>query len=139
MNHLVFVFGTLKEGFPNFERNKGKRVLGTFRTVHAYPLLLVGKRYSPWLVLKQGEGSPVVGQVFSLDDAGLAEMDELERITQSDGYQRLEMNVVNLENGLEKTVFAYGKPVESTSNADIQMTLNGEYLLEHAALYARRR
>ncbi|WP_285414832.1 hypothetical protein [Variovorax sp. efr-133-TYG-130] len=33
MTDLVFVFGTLKEGFPNFTTNRGKRVAGEFVTV----------------------------------------------------------------------------------------------------------
>ena len=42
---LVFVFGTLKQGFPNFHVNKGRRVGGTFRTLERRPLLIVGVRY----------------------------------------------------------------------------------------------
>jgi gamma-glutamylcyclotransferase (GGCT)/AIG2-like uncharacterized protein YtfP len=41
MEHLVFVFGTLKEGFPNFTVNRGVRVPGSFSTCSAYPLYLV--------------------------------------------------------------------------------------------------
>ena len=47
--HLVFVFGTLKEGFPNFATNRGARVAGSFRTRAAYPLYLVGDRHVPWI------------------------------------------------------------------------------------------
>ena len=38
--HLLFVYGSLKEGFPNFHVNKGRRVPGTYRTVQPYPLFL---------------------------------------------------------------------------------------------------
>jgi len=47
---LVFVFGTLKQGFPNFATNRGRRVGGTFRTLERLPLLLVGQRHVPWLI-----------------------------------------------------------------------------------------
>lgn len=50
MSHLVFVFGTLKEGFPNFATNKGVRRGGDFVTASRYPLYLVGERCSPWLI-----------------------------------------------------------------------------------------
>ena len=43
MAHLVFVFGTLKEGFPNFRINKGIRVVGEFVTVQRFPLHLIGE------------------------------------------------------------------------------------------------
>ncbi|WP_243711984.1 MULTISPECIES: gamma-glutamylcyclotransferase family protein [Marinomonas] len=135
----VFVFGTLKEGFPNFERNQGERIPGVFSTTVSYPLLLVGERYSPWLLLDAGEGHPVLGQVFSVDDDALAEMDALERITEPDGYRRVEMDVVNLDNGLTQRVWVYAKPAHSVKGADVRMTLQGDYLLEHAALYVSRR
>ena len=61
MSQLVFVFGTLKQGFPNFATNKGARVAGDFMTVERYPLYLVGERYSPWLVDAAGKGERVVG------------------------------------------------------------------------------
>jgi hypothetical protein len=46
MEHLVFIFGTLKEGFPNFGINRGTRVPGEFKTCAAYSLYLVGERHS---------------------------------------------------------------------------------------------
>lgn len=52
--HRVFVFGTLKEGFPNFAVNTGIRLSGNFETEDLYPLYLVGERHSPWLVLNAG-------------------------------------------------------------------------------------
>jgi len=45
--HKVFVFGTLKEGFPNFKKNKGIRYRQNFDTKESYPLYLVGVRFSP--------------------------------------------------------------------------------------------
>lgn len=134
----VFVFGTLKEGFPNFHRNQGSRIPGVFKTVESYPLYLVGERYSPWLVLAAGEGHPVIGQVFCVDDVALAEMDALERITQRDGYRRLEIEVMNVDTGLKQRVWVYGKPTASLPTADIRVELEGDYLLEHAALYISR-
>ncbi|HYP70984.1 MAG TPA: gamma-glutamylcyclotransferase family protein, partial [Variovorax sp.] len=89
MNHLVFVFGTLKEGFPNFATNKGRRLPGVFLTKDRYPFYLVGERHSPWLVDQPGEGERVVGQVFEVDKVALAAMDALERIHEPDGYRRV--------------------------------------------------
>ena len=40
----LFVYGSLKEGFPNFHVNQGRRVPGEFRTVRPHPLYLVGGR-----------------------------------------------------------------------------------------------
>ncbi len=51
MEH-VFVYGTLKEGFPNFEINRGVRLPGTFIMAERYPLYLVGERCVPWMILQ---------------------------------------------------------------------------------------
>ena len=64
--HRVFVFGTLKEGFPNFATNRGRRVAGDFVTKERYPFYLVGERHSPWLIDQPGEGERIVGQVFEV-------------------------------------------------------------------------
>lgn len=88
MSGLVFVYGTLKEGFSNFEVNTGVRVPGEFVTVARYPLYLLGPLVLPWLVDAPGEGHHVVGQVFRVDAAGLARMDALERIDDPGWYRR---------------------------------------------------
>lgn len=136
--HKVFVFGTLKEGFPNFKTNKGIRYRGDFETKERYPLYLIGERFSPWLVLQAGEGYPVKGQVFDVSEDVLTEMDALERITAPDGYRKVIVPVICLESGEEINVLVYGKPPEMLQGAQIMTELSGEYGLEHAALYRSR-
>ena len=136
--YKVFVFGTLKEGFPNYKINKGSRLKGNFLTKTRYPLYLIGERFAPWLMLEQGSGHNVRGQVFTVDDAILAEMDKLERITELNGYRRIEITVISEDSGEELLVFAYGKPVEQLSGVDIKLELDGEYKLEHSLLYLSR-
>jgi gamma-glutamylaminecyclotransferase len=89
--HAVFVYGTLKQGFRNFHINRGVRLPGEFVTVQPHVLLIVGEFWLPWLLQTQDEtqqGQPVVGQVYTVDDAGLAEMDKLEQIDEAGWYQR---------------------------------------------------
>lgn len=136
--HKIFVFGTLKEGFPNFGTNKGIRYRGDFKTKERFPLYLVGQRFSPWLVLQAGEGHHVRGQVFEVSDDVLVEMDMLERITAPDGYRKVNMSVICLETGDEIRVLAYGKPPEMLEGAQVMQELADEYGLEHAALYRSR-
>jgi gamma-glutamylaminecyclotransferase len=109
MTHLVFVFGTLKEGFPNFATNKGTRVPGSFVTTECYPLYLVGERHSPWLINMPGEGKRIYGQVFQVDDDALAAMDKLERIHEPDGYRRVLLEVQSNDtlDSSVLSVFAY--------------------------------
>lgn len=140
MKHLVFVFGTLKEGFPNFATNKGARVPGTFRTKERYPFYLIGERHSPWLVNRPGEGEQILGQVFEVDASTLDAMDTLERIAQPDGYRRIVVEVVADEGGAVTplSVFAYLKQAQHFVAADVRSGPFAEYTLEHAALYRPR-
>ena len=100
--------------------------------------MLVGDRFSPWLLLECGKGFPVSGQVFSVDDETLASMDKLERVDEPDGYRRIKTTVVCMSSGQELDVFVYGKPPEMLNVDDIRVELEGDYLLEHAKLYRSR-
>jgi gamma-glutamylaminecyclotransferase len=89
--HAVFVYGTLKQGFRNFHVNHGQRVPGEFVTVQPHALLIVGEYWLPWLLQTDtdpGEGQPVIGQLYTVDDAGLAAMDKLEQIDEAGWYER---------------------------------------------------
>ncbi|MDM0108399.1 gamma-glutamylcyclotransferase family protein [Variovorax sp. J22R24] len=140
MSQHVFVFGTLKEGFPNFPTNKGARVAGDFMTVERYPLYLVGERFSPWLVDAPGEGERVIGQVFEVDEATLAAMDELEQITEPEGYRRVMLDVEAPDDprGATYRVHAYIKSREQFALAVALLGPLQEYTREHAALYRSR-
>lgn len=91
VGHAVFVYGTLKAGFRNFHVNHGVRVPGEFVTAQPHTLLIVGEHWLPWLLQAppaSGEGHPVIGQIYTVDDAGLAEMDKLEQIDEAGWYHR---------------------------------------------------
>ena len=109
MRSLVFVYGTLKEGFPNFHLNPGQRMPGVFRTRQPFPFYVVrlpAEERAPWLVNSPGEGVPVVGQVFEVDAATLRAMDEFEEVGIPTGYVRLELE-------LEPVVDAAGEAGEA--------------------------
>ena len=135
---LVFVFGTLKAGFPNAASNRGRRLPGHFRTLENWPLYLVGERHSPWLVLSPGDGMAVRGQVYAVDAQSLAVMDRLERIGLDDGYRRVEIRVAAEIDEREYDVFVYGKLPAQLQAADLRLGPFDEYRPEHAALYRPR-
>jgi gamma-glutamylaminecyclotransferase len=137
--YSIFLFGTLKEGFPNSSANKGSRVAGEFITKNRYPLYLVGERYSPWLVLSEGEGLQVRGQVFTVDEATLGDMDRLERIHKTDGYRRVQVQVFSKSTDEEMQVFMYVKPPQQLEGMLVQLGPIAEYELEHASLYQKRK
>lgn len=134
----VFVFGTLKAGFPNSDTNRGARVAGEFLTSNRYPLYLVGERYSPWLVHSEGEGLQVRGQVYMVDEAALGHMDRLERVHTSDGYRRVKMTVISETTNTEMQVFVYVKSPQQLEGMQVQLGPIAEYELQHASLYQRR-
>ncbi len=134
----VFVFGTLKEGFPNSDTNMGSRLAGEFVTRNRYPLYLVGDRYSPWLVLSEGEGFQIRGQVFMVDDTILWDMDRLERVHEADGYRRIQMPVLSESTNEEMRVFVYVKPPEQLEVNLVQLGPIPEYELKHSSLYQKR-
>ena len=136
MSRRVFVFGTLKEGFPNFAVNRGARVPGTFRTLERFPLYLVGERHVPWMLDARGEGDRVAGEVYDVDDATLAAMDLLERVGDPDGYRRESIRVEG--GGAALDAFAYLKPAAQLAAWESRLGPLAEYTLEHARLYRSR-
>lgn len=92
----LFVYGSLKEGFPNFHANAGRRLAGEYRTELAYPLLLYDGQL-PCLLPLPGHGLAVKGQVFEVDDPALAAMDRLERVGEPGGYERHTIRVVRTD------------------------------------------
>jgi len=139
MRTLVFVFGTLKEGFPNFAVNRGERVAGRYRTHAAYPLYLVGERCSPWLLDSPGVGHPVIGEVYRVTDTALADMDQLERVHEPDGYVRKQIALQPAANaGDVLHAYAYLKRAELFRPEQARLGPIAEYLPEHAKLYRGR-
>ena len=134
----IFVFGTLKQGFPNDQSNSGNRLPGQYKTLHKFPLYLVGERFSPQLIYVPGNGQQIQGQVFTVDTKSLTKMDKLERIQEPDGYRRIKLAVVNLQTAEQIEVFVYVKLVEQLATKNIRQELCGEYQLEHASLYRSR-
>ena len=136
--HAVFVFGTLKEGFPNADSNRGSRLSGAFLTSNRYPLYLVGERHSPWLIDSAGEGFQVRGEVYQVDDAGLEQMDRLERVSAADGYRRARVTVVSEVTNTPMEVYVYWKSAEQLDGMQLMLGPMAEYELQHASLYRKR-
>ncbi|CAG5132436.1 unnamed protein product [Candidula unifasciata] len=94
--HLVFSYGTLKCGEPNFHimsspETGSYRFVGIGETVKRYPLV-VGSQYSvPFLLLVEGKGENVLGHIFEVNDEKLAALDELE--AHPDLYIRLKTEI----------------------------------------------
>ena len=92
--HKVFVFGTLKRGFPNHAEGLASEIsLGEFKTLQRYPLVVAGPWFSPVMLPEPGIGHRVIGEVYEVGDAKLAELDRIESTHLPDGYRRLTIQV----------------------------------------------
>ena len=145
MAHLIFVFGTLKEGFRNFHVNRGQRVPGDFVTALPHPLYIAGDRGLPWLLQRPGQGLPVVGQLFGVDDEALALMDQLERVDEPGYYERRRISVLPRAASSAGTAPAPA-PIEAWVYFGSELGFTGallhagpidEYLLVHQKLLPR--
>lgn len=129
----LFVYGSLKEGFPNFHVNKGRRLPGEFSTLRPYPLYLVAGRL-PCLLPAPGEGLQVQGQLFEVSAGELALMDALERVGQPGGYRRELIDVQRMDAAAPQTIAAFVY-LQSHTMLDAAGTHLGPlalYTLEHA-------
>ena len=129
---LLFVYGSLKQGFPNAHVNTGRRVGGEFRTRQPLPFYLVGPGHLPCLVLQPGHGLQVLGQLFEVSAADLAAMDRLERVGEPQGYSRVRIEVQQVDDG---RVFEADVYVQQASRLDPSNALVGplaEYTRAHS-------
>jgi gamma-glutamylaminecyclotransferase len=135
--HAVFVFGTLKEGFCNFGVNQGRRVGTDFVTVERYSLYIIGQDHLPWLVAPEtvDEGHAVVGQLFEVDDATLANMDRLERVDEPLWYRRVAIAVQPREGGAPRSAWVYLGNRDRMAQDTVHVGPVPEYTAELAAAY----
>jgi gamma-glutamylcyclotransferase (GGCT)/AIG2-like uncharacterized protein YtfP len=90
MNHHVFVYGTLLRGEPNHRKMSGARFVREARTEPAFTLVDLG----PFPALREGGATVVVGELYEVSDAKLAELDLFEGVPRL--YERV---LVRLEDG----------------------------------------
>jgi gamma-glutamylaminecyclotransferase len=133
----VFVYGTLKQGFRNHHVISGKRLAGEFLTVEAFPLVVIGEFGLPWLVHQPGSGHRVSGQVFEVDDDGLASMDVLERVRDPGWYTRRALRVAGSAGGEPFDAMAYFGDAARLTDWTIHAGPIDRYTEAHQQLYRR--
>lgn len=108
----VFVFGTLKKGFPLHDRGlSGARYLGSYRMVERFPVLVAGPWFAPMMLDRPGVGLNVKGELYAVDDARLAVLDALESIGRPGNFRRL-VEVGPIGGGDACRAYAYMKAPE---------------------------
>lgn len=95
MEHLVFVYGTLKKGFSNHRLLASSELLGAARTVNKYAMYTTGVP----IVVKDESVSEIFGELYRVDEATLVYLDSLEG--HPDWYRREMVDVLLLEDDRE--------------------------------------
>jgi gamma-glutamylaminecyclotransferase len=107
--HDVFVFGTLKKGFPLHDEGLGGATfLGHFETVESYPMLIAGPWFSPMMLDEPGTGVQVRGELYQVDGSTLAALDRLESVGQPGNLRRV-LQVTPIGGQARRWAFAYMK------------------------------
>jgi gamma-glutamylcyclotransferase (GGCT)/AIG2-like uncharacterized protein YtfP len=75
MTHRVFVYGTLKSGFPNHYLLEGCEFFGRAVTVPTYKMIENGFP----VIIPDPDGRRLAGEIYVVDDETLARLDRLER------------------------------------------------------------
>ncbi len=108
----VFVFGTLKRGFPLHDEGlHGATCLGAYKTVKKYPMLVAGRWYAPMMAYEPGTGLCVKGELYEVDAKTLELLDKLESVHQSGNYREV-VEVESLETADTLSAYVYVKSRE---------------------------
>ena len=84
----LFIYGTLKRGGSNHVFLSGQAFLGPARTAPGFTLYSLGDY--PGMVRSPGDTAGVTGELWSVDDSCLAELDHLEGLDEG-LYERVEV------------------------------------------------
>lgn len=125
--HIVFVYGTLKRSFPNYDEwMTGFKYIADGMTCEAFSLVVGGAYYSPILLSEKGTGHFVKGELFEVDDDGLAALDMIEGVGKPNGYKRTAIEVMGSGESLQAWTY-----VKDRGTVDvIHNELDGEYKLD---------
>lgn len=107
----IFVYGTLKRGFPNYSQERlGRFYMSRCKTVNCYLLVIADEYYVPVLLLdgKDMTAEQISGELYQVDQKTLSWLDQLEGIGQAKGYKRIEIEILT-DRGEVKIAEAYMK------------------------------
>ncbi len=135
---LLFVYGSLKQGFANEHVNTGRRRPGRYRTRERIAMYLLGDGEVPCLILGADGGSQVVGELYEVDEPALESMDRLERIGEPQGYERVLVTLEVADDASAGTLraFAYVKRAECVPADVPRIGPLAEYTPDLAARFA---
>ena len=99
---ILFVYGTLKRGCCRHRVLAGQQFLREAETVPHYRMVNVGTY--PGLLVAQGEGRSIRGELWSVDSQCLASLDIVEGVDEG-LYERREIQLVGFSEAVESYFF----------------------------------
>ena len=121
----LFVFGTLKAGFPLHHNLAGAKLLGYYRTVQRFPMVVAGPWFAPMLLDQPGQGLQVKGELYEIHDRQLAVLDQLESVGKPGNFRRV-ADVESIATGTSDKAFIFMKspqlasPIHTSNLEDYQ-------------------
>ena len=114
---LIFVYGTLKRGGSNHHLMAGQQFLGEARTPPGFRLYELGGH--PGMIVKSDDRTGVTGEVWSVDDACLTQLDILEGLVEGI-YRRVPIKLLPPFADQSTETYLYAQSIEG--RADIGST-----------------
>jgi len=106
-SHIVFVYGTLKRGFQNAAYMDGATFMAEATTVDAYPLVVGGASFTPYLMPEKGVGHRVKGELWAVPEAMMPALDHLESTHLPNGYRRQRIMVARANADAPREAWVY--------------------------------
>jgi len=126
MAHMVFVYGTLKDGLSNNRLLRSATFVGRGITVHPYTMFDTGG--FP-VVFQETAKHNVFGEVYEIDDDTLHSLDRLEG--HPSFYERREVTVDIDDTGIQQSCWMYFGNVKSWGRRaglpEVPVQSNGAY------------
>ncbi|MFV0298537.1 MAG: gamma-glutamylcyclotransferase family protein [Hyphomicrobiaceae bacterium] len=103
----VFVYGTLKRGFPNHHCMEGAAFVCMARSIEAWPLVVGNTSFTPYLLPEKGAGHRVTGELWDVPETMMPSLDDLESTHLPNGYRRTRIQVEPEGGGAAGEAWAY--------------------------------
>lgn len=110
---VIFVYGTLKRGQCSHAKMAGQQFLGTAVTMPLYRLYGLG--WHPGLVKDTEHGLAVEGELWSVDERTLAELDEYEGVP--DWYEREYIALQHMTGDYQAYFYKHQVPAEAPTGS----------------------
>ena len=78
--NIIFVYGTLKRGFPLHLVLEESKFLGMATSVYKYPMIANKFGTYPFLIDLKGKGNYIKGEIFEITNEVFSELDKIEGV-----------------------------------------------------------